>query len=182
MEKRKERRRSPLQSADWLGVAVQEGTRAILLGFDYGIVDPVNHEPRPTLLALAAFRRFVARARLRTEADRSILRVHAFCNPERANLITAVLVNPGPTSLVAEIGLDAPGMVSASRGTISSPAGLEGTRATIEGQSIDEAGQVPTPPGTPVQVENGTALADVAPESLVFVALELRNPADPCVE
>ena len=175
-----------LWSADWLGVAVQEGTRAILrqtlLGFDYGIVDPVGHDPRPTLLTLAAFRRFVARARLGTEVDRSILRVHAFCNPERANLITAVLVNPGPGRLVAEVGVDAAGILGASQWTISSPAGLEGTRATIEGQSIDEAGQVPTPPGTPVQVENGTALADVAPESLVFVALELRDPADPCVE
>jgi heparanase 1 len=172
--------------ADWIGVVVQEGTSAILrqtlLGFDYGIVDPVSHEPRPTLLTLAAFRRFVARSRLETEVDRSLLRAHAFCNPQGANLITAVLVNPGKSRLEAEIRLNAPEILGASQWTISSPAGLTGRRATIQGESIDDAGRVPAPPGAPVRVEGGAAITAVAPESLAFAVLELRGPPAPCVD
>lgn len=51
---------------------------------------------------------------------------------------------------------------------------------TFEGESVDEAGRVPTPEGTPVDVEDGAAFAAVEPESLVFVSLELAGAAGAC--
>jgi len=71
-------------------------------------------------------------------------------------------------------------VVRASQWTIASPDGLTGERATIEGESVDEAGRVPETEGTPMHVEDGAAFAAVAPESLVFVSLNLAGAAGAC--
>jgi hypothetical protein len=125
---------------------------------------------------LTAFQRFVAMSRLDTDADRTLIKAHAFCNPEGASVVTAVLANPGTDEL--DVGENR--VVRASQWTIASPDGLTGERATIEGESVDEAGRVPAPEGTPVHVEDGTAFAAVEPESLVFVSLELAGAAGAC--
>jgi len=170
--------------SDWIGLMARSGSSAIvrqtLMGFDYGIVDPDTYEARPTLLALAAFQRFVERARLATDVDRSRIKAHGFCHPEGPAWITAVLVNPGPNRLAAEIELADHEVRSASQWTIASLQGLGDDRATIEGESADETGRVPQPPGTPVHLAGGRAFAAVAPESLVFVSLELDSAARGC--
>jgi len=169
---------------DWLGIMAQEGTRALvrqsLLDFDYGIIGGKTYEPRPTLLAMSALRRLVADARLSAEADRSLVKTHAWCSGETPSALTVVVSNPSTETVVAQIDVTGNVITAARQWTITSPDGLYGSRATIEGEFIADDGVVPTPDGSSVHRAAGKAFAAIAPESLVFVELELAQAPAGC--
>lgn len=170
--------------ADWLGIMIEEGTRAIvrqtLLGWDYGVIDQDTLEPRPTFLVMVMHRRMVDFARLKTYVDRSMIKAHGYCNARKNNAATLVLSNPSAETIVAEITFNDTAVIRASQWTLASDEGMTGTRASIEGKTADAKGNIPDPPGTRVRVENGSAYSAVLPEAVVFVSLEFVETPGAC--
>jgi len=165
--------------ADWIGIMAQEGSRSIvrqtIVGRDYGLLDPTTYDPRPSFLAYVMFRRTVEGYRLKTTADRALVKAHGFTTAEMDGSVTAVLSNPSENALTVEITLAGTTVLNARQWTIGANGDLTAKRATIEGQMAQEDGTIPNPPGTPVYVEQGKAYAQVEPNSLVFVVLEPRD-------
>jgi len=170
--------------ADWIGIMAEEGSssvvRSTIVGLDYGLLDPETYDPRPSFLAYVMFRRTVERYRLKTTADRSLIKAHAFCSAGINGNVTAVLSNPSENMITAEIALEDTTVLSARQWTIGAEGDLTATRATIEGQSHLPDGTIPDPPGTVVQIENGKAYAQVEPNSLVFVVMEPLHKSGLC--
>ncbi len=170
--------------ADWLGIMAEEGTstvvRQTIVGSDYGIIDPDTYDPRPTLLALAMFRRTVEGYRLKTLADRGRIKAHGFCGAGMDGSMTVVLVNPGHEKLLAEIVLSGNEVLQARQWTIGADGDPTAMRAAIEGEMHGADGTLPDPPGTPVGVKDGKAFARIEPNSLVFVSMELLRAIPLC--
>ena len=175
-----------LWTADWLGVMAEEGSRRVirqtLVGSDYGVIDPHTYDPRPTLLALALYRRTVARYRLETTVDRTRIKAHGFCAAGMDGRVTAVLVNPTDERIIAEVDLVGTRVVTATRWTLAAGGDLKATRASIQGEGARADGSIPNPPGTPVHVEDGVAYPELEPNTVGFVVLEPLEGAPVCEE
>lgn len=171
--------------ADWIGIMAEEGSslfvRQTIVGGDYGLLDPVTFDPRPSFLAYVLFRRTVERVALKTEASRDMIKVHGFCAPGGSGKVTAVLSNPNEEALAAEIRLVGSNVRAAEQWTLSANGNLHATRATIQGLEAAPDGTIPAPPGSPVHVEQGKAYVRVDPHALVFAVLEPTEPANVCM-
>ncbi len=170
--------------ADWIGLNVEEGSSALvrqtLVGTDYGMLDMISFDPRPTFLVNVMYRRTVERFRLATEADRAEIRAHGYCNPAGATAVTAVLSNPTAEPLVASLSLPSRDVVAAVQWTVSTEGGPASSRAAINGEQPLPDGTIPAPAGTPVHLRDGKAFSRVDPYAVVFTVLSLGEPAPAC--
>lgn len=170
--------------ADWIGILAEEGSslfvRQTIVGGDYGLLDPVTFDPRPSFLAYVLFRRTVERSVLRTEASRDRIKAHGFCAPGGSGKVTAVLSNPNEEALAAEIRLVGSGVRAGEQWTLSADGNLYATRASIQGIEAAQDGTIPHAPGSTVHVEQDKAYVKVDPHALVFAVLEPTEPANVC--
>ena len=170
--------------ADWIGLMAEEGTSSVvrqtLVGSEYGMLDPETFDPRPTFLANVLYRRTVKRLRLKTEADRSLIKAHGFCAAGEPGSVTAVLSNPSEEKLAVELSLTGADVIHAVQWTLGSGGDITAHRATIEGLHTGGDGSIPDPAGTQVHLEQGKAYATVDPNTVVFVIISPEQKVPPC--
>ncbi|MBZ0272485.1 hypothetical protein K8I61_10640 [bacterium] len=169
--------------ADWIGVLASEGTgtfvRQSLAGLRYGIVEHDTWEPYPTWYTIWLYKNFVAKAHLKTTTLRHTLKAHGFCGTESGR-VTIVIANPQAKAREAIVELSGAAIESAVRFDLTSPGGLAGRLAFINGVAVDEAGNMAMPEGEPVDVTDGVATLAIAGESLTFVSAVVVGEAEAC--
>ncbi len=170
--------------ADWIGINVEEGSSSIvrqtLVGTDYGMLDMITFDPRPTFLVNVMYRRTVERFRLGTRVVRTEIKAHGYCTAGGGSAVTAVLVNPTEEPLVAAVSLPSLPVASAVQWTVSTGGDPESSRAAINGEPPLADGTIPAPAGIPVHRADGKAFARVDPYAVVFAVLALEQAAPVC--
>jgi hypothetical protein len=161
--------------ADWIGMMSEAGSsgviRQTLVGSDYGLLDPVSYQPRPTFLALVLLKRQIARYHLKTSTNQPDILAHAFCASSGDGALTVVIANPQPVARPIEISLNGQDIRSAEQWQLSANGDLGATSASINGEFARDDGQIPNPAGMPMTVENGRVKLTLAPHVLLFVRL-----------
>ncbi len=170
--------------ANWIGFMAEQNTslviRHALVGADYALLASDDFEPRPTFLTLVLYHRLVSRLRLDTTVDRTRLKAHAYCHPDRPGAVTVVLVNPGPDPRVGQVSFTGARVQSAQAWQLAGPAGLGSYSATINGEAPAADGTIPDPAPRKVGVKDGTAYPALPPATATFVTVEVDPPVAAC--
>jgi len=170
--------------ADWIGLNAEEGTSAIvrqtLVGTDYGMLDMVTFDPRPTFLVNVMYRRTVGRYRLETVAERASIKAHGYCTPAGSDAVAVVLSNPTDETLVAVLNLPDLPVISAVQWTVGTGGDPGSSRAAINGEAPLADGTIPAPAGSPVFRARGGVYVSVPSYAVVFAELTLAGEAPVC--
>lgn len=161
---------------DWIGIMASEGTsavvRQVIVGSDYGLLDPETYDPRPTFLAMVMMRRTMAHARLSTDAAREDIKAHAYYHPDNPQWCTVVLVNTEDYPKVGKIKLQGIKVKSAQQWTVWASGDLYSDEASINEEYSTNDGIIPYPEGESVAVNGGIAYPSIPAHSVVFVVLD----------